>query len=305
MSEKVTAIATIQPSRGLEFTQEQRQMIRDSLANGASEEEFAMLMEVARSRNLNPLMRQIFFVKRWDSIKKREVWSHQTSIDGLRAIAERTGKYEGQAAPLWCGKEGIWVDVWLSAEPPAAARVGVYKTGFREATWAVARWESYVQKTKEGKANSMWGKMADLMLAKCAEALALRKAFPEDMSGLYTAEEMAQADNGRPSLPESTGDNLEEKLKQSVALLEEQKKAKQRAAQLAEQAEILEGEVVDGEVYSMPFASKQGRWDKGAPITSLTDGDLKGLAEWKGAKEDLRVAVNAEIERRASGDEEP
>ena len=83
----------------LEFTPEQRQMIRDSFANGASDEEFAVLMEIAKARRLNPLLRQIHFVSRWDSQKHRSVWSAQVSIDGLRAIAERTGLYAGQDEP--------------------------------------------------------------------------------------------------------------------------------------------------------------------------------------------------------------
>ena len=86
-------------STALEFTAEQRQMIRDTFASGASDAEFAVLLEVARARRLNPIIRQIHFVKRYDSQKKREVWSTQVSIDGLRAIAERTGKYDGQDEP--------------------------------------------------------------------------------------------------------------------------------------------------------------------------------------------------------------
>lgn len=175
------------------FSPEQEKMILSTFLGGASRDEAAVLLEIVKRRRLDPFSRQVYFVKRWDSAKREEVWAIQTSIDGLRSIADRTGSYEGQTKPEWCGADGVWRDVWLDKKPPTAARVGVYKTHFREPAYGIARYDAYVQTKKDGSPTQFWTKMPDLMLAKCAEALAIRKAFPEDTSGLYVPEEMGEA----------------------------------------------------------------------------------------------------------------
>lgn len=156
--------------------------------SNASKGDLSFFFHQAQRTGLDPFARQIYMIERGGR------FTIQTSIDGFRIIAQRSGKYRGQAGPFFCGEDGKWSDVWLKNTPPLAAKVGVYADGWAEPLWAVAKWDSYAQ------ASPIWKKMPDLMLAKCAESLALRKAFPNDLSGIYTDDEMSQADVIEPKI---------------------------------------------------------------------------------------------------------
>lgn len=169
---------------------EQVETLSDMLAPGATPVELQMIAATAERLGLDLVGRQAYPVKRWNALLKREVWTVQTSIDGFRLIAERSTKYAGQLGPFWCGQDGEWRDVWLDSKPPRAAKVASLRRDFAEPCWAVALYDEYVQKTRDGNVTKMWTEKPALMLAKCAESLALRKAFPQELSGVYTSDEL-------------------------------------------------------------------------------------------------------------------
>lgn len=141
--------------------------------------EFETFVEQAERLELDPFCRQIYAVKKEGS--RMQVLC---TIDGLRIVAERSSKYAGQTPAMWCGNDGVWKDVWLEKTPPAACRVGVMRSDFSQPLYAVARFDSYNQGT------SYWTSMPDIMISKCAEALALRRAFPARLSGCYSDAEI-------------------------------------------------------------------------------------------------------------------
>lgn len=142
-------------------------------------EDLLYFMKVCKSAGLDPTLKQIYAVYRWNSQAGKDVMSIQAGIDGLRTIAQRTGQYGGSNDVIYEEKDG----------KPVKATVTVLKVIGNNTlpVTASARWAEYAG------SQPMWVKMPFLMLGKCAEALALRKAFPV-ISGIYTPEEMAQAD---------------------------------------------------------------------------------------------------------------
>lgn len=159
--------------------------------------ELTAFLHECQQRKLDPFSKQIYLIGRYDSREKREVYRSQTGIDGFRVIAHRAAREAQEPISyeetLWCGPDGQWRNVWLEFDPPRAAMVVVLRGGQRFP--AVATLAEYAATYPDGNPMPMWKRMPSTMLAKCAEALALRKAFPDDLSGIYTAEEMGQADN--------------------------------------------------------------------------------------------------------------
>lgn len=190
----MTELATIQTGSTLTLESDQtfwtehqvaglRQLGVDRAGNG----DLAVYLHVCQRTGLDPFARQIYMIERQG---KQTI---QTGIDGFRLVArravDRTGETLSIGASEWCDQDGTWTDVWLKDYPPSAARVVAYRNG--EAFPGTALWREYAQTKRDGDLTAMWRDRPAGQLAKCAEALALRKAFPHDLSGVYTDDELA------------------------------------------------------------------------------------------------------------------
>lgn len=180
-------LLAIREPQQITFTQEEIGTIKNTVAKDASDTELKLFLGQCKRTGLDPFSRQIYFFKIGGKA------SIQASIDGFRLIAERSNKYAGQTLPQYLDEKGEWHEVWTQAGYPVAAKVGVVRADFKEPLFAIAKWKSYCP-MYNGEVGAMWKKMPEVMIAKVAEALALRKAFPNDLSGIYASEEMAQAD---------------------------------------------------------------------------------------------------------------
>lgn len=165
----------------MNWTREQIELAKRTVARGTTDDEFALFAHICKRTGLDPFARQIYAIKRKDNRTNSSVMTVQTGIDGFRVVAERTNCYAGSDDAVFTG-----------AGEDMVATVAVYKMvgGTRCPFTASARWKEYYPGDKGG---FMWKKMPHVMLAKCAEALALRKAFPADLSGIYSHDEMQQA----------------------------------------------------------------------------------------------------------------
>lgn len=165
------------------FTRQQIDLIKKTVAKGASDDELKLFLHIANKTGLDPFARQIYSVKRWNSDIGGYVMTPQTGIDGYRLIAERTGNY----AP---GKDTTFIydenQKLISATAYIMKRVGEQ---WFEVT-GTARYDEYAQMKKDGTPNVMWGTKPHIMLSKCAEGLALRRAFPAELSGVYVEDEL-------------------------------------------------------------------------------------------------------------------
>lgn len=182
---------------------------------------------ICKSTGLDPFRREIYLIGRQTGrgANKTTKYTAQTGIDGFRHTAQRTGRYIRTIGPFWTDgettesvevapgvhvKRSVWFDTWGRDTPPVAARVIVEyydSTGEKTSKDVTAHYAEFVpleevwedtpngrRATGQKKPGAMWAKMGAHMIGKCCEALALRQAFPRELAGVYSHEEMQQAD---------------------------------------------------------------------------------------------------------------
>lgn len=165
-------------------------LLKATVCKDHTDDEVKLFARYCEAKGLDPFGREIY------SIKRQGKPTFQMGIDGLRAKAEESGEYDGQETE-WCGEDGVWKDIWISGLPPYAARVKINRKGCEKPFVGIALWTEYKPATDDW----MWKKMPSSQLAKCAEAIGFRKAFPRKLGGIYSAEEMQQAGGSTTEAP--------------------------------------------------------------------------------------------------------
>lgn len=244
-----------------DWTQRQIAALKQlGVSNNVTKADLDIFLAQSKRTGLDPFSKQIYMIGRRQKIGNTDQYeikqTIQVGIDGLRAIAHRVAQqcHEvfSMSDTLWADNSGAWHDVWLAPTPPAAAKVSVKRGG--GVFSAVALFKEYVPIYK-GKPSGMWASKPALMIAKCAEALALRKAFPTDMSGIYTDDEMSNVKDYSEAV-EPTGNKTVEP-KQNAETVE---------AEIVDEAKPQQGNMSARQPY------QQGQQSK-SPFTPLAKGE--------------------------------
>jgi phage recombination protein Bet len=270
---------TVQEPRGLQLQPEQLDLLKRTIARGATDDELALFMEVCRLTGLDPFTGQIYAVKRWDSREKREVMAIQVGIDGLRLIGDRNGTYAPGNSPTYTFKEDGSLDSCTAYGHKAR------KTPDGKFAWfpvnATVWYDEKVQRTRSGEPTRFWKESPRNQLAKCAEALLIRKCAPNETRHVRLAVEVRESEQEAPMLVQPS-----EMPEVAVETVDEDT-----------------GEVVEAEVQEVPASEEDKDYanEYWSQWFAKNEGDRKGgvdfLAEHGGSFKEALDALGARQER--------
>lgn len=150
---------------------ENKKLLLNTVAKGATETEFLMFLEFCKSTGLNPFKKEIWFVKTAQGVQM------MTGINGFLTIANNHPQFDGMEVSL-DEQDGKLI----------SATAKVFRKDRKYPSCATVYLNEYFKPSKYG--NGMWEKMPRVMLQKVAKSVALREAFPQELNGMYTQEEM-------------------------------------------------------------------------------------------------------------------
>lgn len=289
------------------FTDTQVAALQQIGVQGASQGDLDVFFHQCRRTGLDPFLKQVYMIARRKRVGRDQyetTQTIQTGIDGFRLIARRAADKRGETLSMddtiWIGPDGSEHKAWIwPNRPPSAARVTVRIGG---GTFSgVAALHEYVQRDRHGNPTGQWRTMPAVMIAKCAEALALRKAFPQDLSGIYTAEEMAQADNQDHQQPAPQSQSRVQQVTREDVEAHQAKQAKQQPAPQPEpepqpdgvqDAEIMAGEDMLAEIASLlhQIGRPEEVWAMDLRIV-LKDGSINALTDLTAEQADTVLSI--------------
>ncbi len=158
----------------------------------ASDAEMQYCIGVAKAFNLNPILKQIYFVPRRSKVNEQWIEKIEplAGRDSFLTLAHRSGKFDGIESKVEIKETPVLKDGKWSRENDLVATAIVYKKGSDRPFIVSVNYREYVQKTAKGDITQFWRDKPETMLKKVAESQVLRKAF--DITGLYAEEEYNQ-----------------------------------------------------------------------------------------------------------------
>jgi phage recombination protein Bet len=195
----MTVLAKIEPmAQAISKVEDQTALIKETFCKGLESDEISLFLAVCKRSGLDPFIKQIYAVKRKDWKLGKDVMTVQTSIDGLRLIADRTGRYApGEKEPKY----------EYDAQGRLKTATCYVKKQTKDGTWheigVPVFYNEFVQTFRDKNSGELrptnfWLNMGHNQLLKCSEAQGLRKAFPQELSQIYIHDEMHQAYNEGP-----------------------------------------------------------------------------------------------------------
>ena len=237
----------------VEVTADQLDLVRRTIATGATSDELHLYLYDCQRQGVHPLDKLLHFTKRGGK------YTPITSIDLMRIRAAETGECLGISDPQFTGDPRT---------PAFAARVTVYRLvqGKTAEFSATARWSEYCPPAGQ---DHMWQKMPHTMLGKCAEALALRKGFPKQLAGLYAREEMDQVEP--PNAPPALAPDTHQPLPLGAVYIERTTTTDTKNANVKRTSVVFSDGVEASLFDAKRVAEIQALSEEGVPVTYVTE----------------------------------